>query len=1665
MTFVQKAGRILGIERNETNLRLLGKSLAQLVPFVGAGLSAEFGYPTWAHFLRKAAEQFGISSEVDALLTEQRFEEAAEAFTVRVPKAFDDFLREQFNVEMLFRPLPKGAVRHLTRIARGIVLTTNFDRVLETAFEDGGRPFEDILGGSSIYGASRAIQLNDRILLKLHGDVKKLESRILTLTEYVSAYGGTEPGRVDLDRPLPRVLSQALASRPLFFLGCSLNGDRTTRVVAQIAEKFPGTVHFALLSESENTPDRLHELDSWNIRPLFFPNGHFEKIEELLRCIADAVSTDSCEPQASAGKKPEDRARERMPDPFQAPPLPRHFVARDAEATKLKAMLLGDVETSGTVAVGAILGLGGLGKTTLVAAVARDPEVWERFHDGIVWVTLGKKPPVLSLLRHCIQSVGGRDPNVPLVDTASANLRSELVRKKCLVVLDDAWAVEDVKPFLASEGLSRFVVTTRRAHISADLEADLYEMPLMDGDQAVGLFATRLQRPIDGAERSQVLSLAQIVGFLPIAMEQLAAAVDRGTLLTLLHDQLMAEIENLEGTNSSISRIQLRVEACFNLSLKTLAEENPEAFLGFAQLGLVKEDALIATPMCSVLWKSSPSHASEILERLLDDALLQPAPKLQLGGVAHTAYRLHDVLQPIARKQLFKLPDPPTSLPDAHQRLLALYGKSVSNRWEALADDGYIHSHLAWHMQQAGDFDKLKKLLRVETSDGRNGWYELRKRGGQTDGFTDDYMRAWQWSFRQDVESAKESEIFPCIAEQVRYALYNSSLMSLATDFPPQIITALIKHQVWTIDKASSYSRQISDADHRVDALMSVAALAEPELARVLLLLANRSLTPDIDEYPHRRGIMARMMTNLGFADEALTILETDVSGLTPLWISELTSAVADQPVLMRIFESALGETGSARASLLIALLGKELPVQKEVLDSLQDTIESWPYDAEKALWMYEMLPYIPPADKSEALDEILGYVAGAYPEAAQEVIAGIAPQLSEEQWTEAYDLADSINSSKSRAGALAALCNVLDPPRRMIELEVLVERFIPELSWDNCDSLVILARDCPEIREKVCTILFQANISSDFTRKVAFHEILPFLPDKLAARALGFIENIEEDKFRLELVSGIVESGRFRAQRSEVLKFASRATSDLARLQMMLAASQLFAGQEKRTMLTEVLAQKMGLPDSKHLDIRIQALHLMENDSDFEWDAIFAEIAKTRKQQPELLRTLARYAPPRLHEAILQLALNCPDLGERQSIVALLAPQLSVDVLHNFVTVAGQIRDGEAIRDTAETFDELPESLTPAQPDRPSLERFSNDDIESLLKKVAGPSETPVLRYEAQRVLIRCLAGRGVPGMASRLKLEDLWPNASVLEDIAPLLPESDLIEVARHARRLGNRVARTRALTAILSSLPLPERQSCLEWDFEDATSENVGRPERFGLLLPFVDPERRVAMIDTALQETNPGDFRGAECLRALAPYLTGAQIETALQLARSLRGEWDQAEALIALSWGGGTKILEEGLARASSLGKPGRAEVLGSFVNWFREEETNRRLLELALRAAKSHPAPDIYVRIMVRLKDEARWQATVQALDAVLNWYDQTGRPRSELFFLPHLLLLPASRLHEAFDFALKTFSARTRPRFLQGFTSFRFVVFALGGSSAVRETISAIKDVARWWP
>jgi hypothetical protein len=384
--------------------------------------------------------------------------------------------------------------------------------------------------------------------------------------------------------------------------------------------------------------------------------------------------------------------------------------------------------------------LGGIGKSTLAAALAYDEDVQERFPDGILWATLGQQPEILSLIHGWIQALRDYDFRPTTVEAASMHLRTLLQDKAVLLVVDDVWNPEHAIHFKVGGPHCQVLITTRRADVADEVGAELHQMDVMTPEQSLDLLAARLGRSLEEIEREEALLLAEVIGYLPLALELAAIRVAHGISWTILREALEQEIARLEVLDSSRRRRrkETTLEACFNLSLNALRSDDDEAWQAFVWLGVLPEDVQITPLMAATIWDMDKVVAIEILELLWNDALLLPGPQISIGEKSWPSYRLHDLLHDITRKLLTK--DQPQglgfSLQKAHIALLERYQKYTRNNlWHTLPDDGYIHNYLTWHFQQAGQGEQIHALLREGTVEGRNGWFQVRECLDQTTGF------------------------------------------------------------------------------------------------------------------------------------------------------------------------------------------------------------------------------------------------------------------------------------------------------------------------------------------------------------------------------------------------------------------------------------------------------------------------------------------------------------------------------------------------------------------------------------------------------------------------------------------------------------------------------------------------------------------------------------------------------------------------------------------------------------------------------------------------------------------------------------------------------------------------------------------------------------------
>ena len=530
---------------------------------------------------------------------------------------------------------------------------------------------------------------------------------------------------------------------------------------------------------------------------------------------------------SALGSKPKSGLKPGVPMPRVR--LPENFVDRPAALSSVKEKLL--LESEQTLVVSAIAGLGGLGKSVLATAIVLDDEVKRRFEDGILWVTLGQNPDLQSCLGDWIRELDkSRDSfSATTLESASGYLHNLLAERRMLLVVDDVWNAAHAEWFRVGGVGCRVLVTTREARIEG---AEVYPLALMSEGEAIDLVRRKLGRLWKAADEAEVRSFAKVLGYLPLALDLAANQVRDG----LSWGELRSEFEDerrvvaLEILDSSEAWEQLSEEeqrkyslrACFNLSLKRLSVEQLHRF---AWLGVLPEDVDLSGTIAEVLWDVRSIQAKKGLIDLRSRSFLTDGVQT-VEGVA--TYRVHDLMHDTARGLIEKGELGIENLEMAHGAFLERYrGRSVDGSWYELANDGYIHRHLTWHLEMAGRCDEVHELM--ASGEDQNDWFETCDKIGQPGIFVEDVRRGWRLA-----EELYDRNRGRAIVLQCRYALITGTVHSLVENLPAEMISEFVKGGFWSVEQAWAHVEQMQD-EKRI--AQSIEILA-PYLSKSLLVRA-----------------------------------------------------------------------------------------------------------------------------------------------------------------------------------------------------------------------------------------------------------------------------------------------------------------------------------------------------------------------------------------------------------------------------------------------------------------------------------------------------------------------------------------------------------------------------------------------------------------------------------------------------------------------------------------------------------------------------------------------------------------------------------------------------------------------------------------------------------
>ncbi|MEW1614048.1 MULTISPECIES: BTAD domain-containing putative transcriptional regulator [unclassified Streptomyces] len=345
--------------------------------------------------------------------------------------------------------------------------------------------------------------------------------------------------------------------------------------------------------------------------------------------------------------------------PAQLPATVPDFTGRAPFVRDLGAQLA--TAEGSVMAVSALAGIGGVGKTTLAVHVAHQAR--PHFPDGQLYVDLqgagARAAEPETVLGSFLRALGTADSAIPdTLDERAALYRSTLDGRRVLVLLDNAHDAAQIRPLLPGTPGCAALVTSRVRMV--DLAgAHLVDLDVMSPDEALQFFTRIVGSERVGAEREAALDVVAACGFLPLAIRIAASrlAARRTWTVSVLAAKLADERRRLDELQAG----DLAVKATFELGYGQL---EPAQARAFRLLGLA-DGPDISLAAAAALLNLEPHTAEDLLEALVDTSLLESA--------APGRYRYHDLVRLYARACAERDEQPPVERELALSRLLDFY--------------------------------------------------------------------------------------------------------------------------------------------------------------------------------------------------------------------------------------------------------------------------------------------------------------------------------------------------------------------------------------------------------------------------------------------------------------------------------------------------------------------------------------------------------------------------------------------------------------------------------------------------------------------------------------------------------------------------------------------------------------------------------------------------------------------------------------------------------------------------------------------------------------------------------------------------------------------------------------------------------------------------------
>uniref|UniRef100_A0A7N0U301 NB-ARC domain-containing protein n=1 Tax=Kalanchoe fedtschenkoi TaxID=63787 RepID=A0A7N0U301_KALFE len=195
------------------------------------------------------------------------------------------------------------------------------------------------------------------------------------------------------------------------------------------------------------------------------------------------------------------------------------FIGRSDDRKNIMKLLESKDGADDAIRVIPIVGLGGVGKTTLANEIFQEcKSSTPPMFDVCAWTCLSDEFKVVDVIKSILEFITKRRPELDGLDSLQQELKKELQGKKFLLILDDMWSKDisgkDIRkwdelrtPFLVGKSGSRIIITTRSKNVAetvTSVRGVFYQLNVMSEDESWSLFES-VAFPDGGESASSIL--------------------------------------------------------------------------------------------------------------------------------------------------------------------------------------------------------------------------------------------------------------------------------------------------------------------------------------------------------------------------------------------------------------------------------------------------------------------------------------------------------------------------------------------------------------------------------------------------------------------------------------------------------------------------------------------------------------------------------------------------------------------------------------------------------------------------------------------------------------------------------------------------------------------------------------------------------------------------------------------------------------------------------------------------------------------------------------------------------------------------------------------------------------------------------------------------------